>query len=539
MREILLAFFIFWSSANGHAQSLQRPKLVVGIVVDQMRWDFLYRFADRYADNGGFNRLLREGFACENTMIPFVPTNTGSGHAGIYTGTVPAINGITGNGWFDADKQDIVNCTDDADVQTVGSESNAGKMSPKRLMTSTICDELKLATNFRSKTIGIALKDRGGILPTGHSANAAYWWDSKKGDWISSSYYMQQLPSWVNDFNRSHFTDRFFADGWNTLYPISTYTQSTVDQNNFEVHLFGQQFPYAISNKAGTSFTSLLSTPFGNTLTTAFAKACIINEQLGADSIADFLTISYSSTDYIGHAFGPNSIEMEDTYLRLDIELGEFVNFLDAQIGKGQYLLFLTSDHGAAHVPHFLNENKMSGGYLNMQRMLEEMNEALTNAFDVPDLVLTIVNNQIVLDEKRMAANSKLDKQKIENFVIAFLKKQTGIANAFTFADLPRITMNEWQKKMIVNSYYHTRCGQIYFVLQPQWIEGFEDGGSTHGLWNPYDAHIPLLWYGWKVPAGASYREVSMIDIAPTLAAMLHIQQPNGSVGTVITELLK
>ncbi len=539
MREILLAFFILWSSANGHAQTVKRPKLVVGIVVDQMRWDFLYRFADRYQENGGFKRLMREGFACENTMIPFVPTNTGSGHAGIYTGTVPAINGITGNGWFDKEKQDIVNCTDDKDVQTIGSESNAGKMSPKRLMTSTICDELKLATNFRSKTIGIALKDRGGILPAGHSANAAYWWDSKKGDWISSTYYMQQLPVWVNDFNRSHFMDRFYADGWRTLYPIGTYVQSTTDQNDFEVHLFGQQFPYSLSNKGGTSFVSLLSTPFGNSLTTAFAKACIENEQLGVDSIADFLTISYSSTDYIGHAFGPNSIEIEDTYLRLDIELGEFVNFLDAQVGKGQYLLFLTSDHGAAHVPHFLQANKLPGDYLNMEQMLEALNDALVMEFAVQDLVLTIVNNQIVLDEKIIAENRKLNQQEIENFVIAFLKKQKGIAHAFAMNAIENVTLNAWQKKMIENGYFPSRCGQIYFVLQPQWVEGFEDGGSTHGLWNPYDAHIPLLWYGWNVQPGVSYREISMIDIAPTLAAMLHIQQPNGSVGTVITELIK
>jgi hypothetical protein len=350
---------------------------------------------------------------------------------------------------------------------------------------------------------------------------------------------MQQLPDWVNLFNRSHLMDTFFTKGWNTLYPIDSYVQSTTDQNSYEVKLFGQQFPYKLSNKEGTSFTSLLSTPFGNTLTTAFAKANIENEKLGADSITDFLTISYSSTDYIGHAFGPNSIELEDTYLRLDIELGAFLDYLDKQIGKGQYLLFLTSDHGAAHVPKFLKENKMAGGYLDMQKMLESMNEGLVKEFAIENLVTTIINNQIVLDEELIAANKKLNEQKIENWIVDFLKKQEGIANAFTYDALPNLPMNEWQKTTIVNGYYPSRCGQIYFVLQPQWIEGFEDGGSTHGLWNPYDAHIPLLWYGWKMPAGVSYRQMSMIDIAPTLAALLHIQQPNGSVGTVITELMK
>ena len=307
---------LFLIALNVYSQQLQRPKLVVGVVVDQMRWDFLYRFNNRYSDKGGFKRLMNKGFNCNNTLINYTPTYTACGHASIYTGSVPSIHGITGNNWYDSEKQQFVYCTDDASVTTVGSATAAGKMSPANMFTTTIGDELKLATNLKSKVIGIALKDRGGILPAGHSANAAYWYDSKTGDWITSSHYMKELPGWVNDFNKQKWVDKYYRQGWNTLYPINTYTQSTPDENNYEVNTLGKGFPYALSSLAGKNYNLIMATPFGNTLTTQFSKAVIEQEQMGADSITDFLAISYSSTDYIGHSFGPNSIETEDTYLR-------------------------------------------------------------------------------------------------------------------------------------------------------------------------------------------------------------------------------
>ena len=335
-RLIMLLFILIVAWIGVDAQPVKRPKLVVGIVIDQMRWDYLYRYYERYAVNGGFKRFLNRGFSCENTFIPYTPTITACGHSSIYTGSVPAITGITGNLWWDREQMRTVYCTEDASVKTVGSSSSLGKMSPKNLLVTTICDELRLATNFQSKVVGIAIKDRGGILPAGHSANAAYWYDNTTGDWITSTYYMNELPKWVDEFNKKKSVDQYFQQGWNLLYDVKTYTQSTSDEKKYEGKPFGDKFPYDLKKFIGKNYGLLPVTPYGNTFTAEFAKASIINEQLGADNITDFLAISFSAPDYIGHTFGPNSVEAEDGYLRLDKDLGSLFDFLDMKVGKDQ-----------------------------------------------------------------------------------------------------------------------------------------------------------------------------------------------------------
>ena len=538
MRKYMTGALLFLIALNVYSQQLQRPKLVVGVVVDQMRWDFLYRFNNRYSDKGGFKRLMNKGFNCNNTLINYTPTYTACGHASIYTGSVPSIHGITGNNWYDSEKQQFVYCTDDASVTTVGSATAAGKMSPANMFTTTIGDELKLATNLKSKVIGIALKDRGGILPAGHSANAAYWYDSKTGDWITSSHYMKELPGWVNDFNKQKWVDKYYRQGWNTLYPINTYTQSTPDENNYEVNTLGKGFPYALSSLAGKNYNLIMATPFGNTLTTQFSKAVIEQEQMGADSITDFLAISYSSTDYIGHSFGPNSIETEDTYLRLDMELAELLDYLDTKVGKDQYVLFLSADHGASHNPRFLKDNKIPSGSIDIEKWVTEMNTALNKKYKKPDLVIGIINFQVVLNLPVIEASSKLNLEDIKAWVVQYLSKQEAVANVFAIDQLQTVVLDSTIKKMITNGYYKKRCGQVQLVYKPQWMEGFETG-TTHGLWNPYDAHIPLIWYGWNIKPGAADRQMYITDIAATLAALLKIQVPSGSIGKVITEIAR
>lgn len=536
-------FFILCVTAiavSSFSQQVKRPKLVVGIVVDQMRWDYLYRYQHRYANNGGFKRLMTKGLNCNNTLIPYTPTYTGCGHASIYTGSVPAIHGITGNNWFDNELQQNVYCTEDANRTTVGSTTvEAGKMSPANMFTTTICDELKLATNFRSKVIGVALKDRGGILPAGHSADAAYWYDNKTGNWITSTFYMNALPAWVTEFNQKKMVDEFYKQGWNTMYPINTYTQSTADENNFEVQVLGKSFPYVLSPLIGRNYSLILSTPFGNTLTTMFSKLAIEKEQMGADSITDFLAVSYSSTDYIGHAYAPNSIEIEDTYLRLDKEIGEMLDYLDAKIGTDEYIVFLSADHGAAHNPKFMQQNKMPAGNVLTTKIGETINGKLKEKFGEPDLILDIINFQVVLNLPKIKNNRKLNLSEIQEEVVDLLQNEPSVLNAFVLEKLGLAPLNSTLKNMITNGYYKKRSGQIQIIVKPQWLEGFENGGTTHGLWNPYDAHIPLLWYGFTIKPGVLYREVYMIDIAATLAALLHIQAPNGSVGKVIEEVLK
>ena len=539
MKKILFVAVFLCTTGVGFSQKIERPKLVVGIVVDQMRWDFLYRFYDRYTPNGGFKRLMNMGFNCNNTMIPYVPTYTATGHSCIYTGSLPSITGITGNEWYDNEKRSYVYCTSDSNANTIGSITAAGKMSPRNMLTTTICDELKLATNFRSKVIGIALKDRGGILPAGHSANAAYWYDPKVGQWITSTYYMNELPGWVTSFNNQKLVDKYYAQGWKTLYPISSYVQSTSDTNNYEVKTFGKGFPYDLSSLVGKNYNPILATPYGNTLTSEFAKESIDKEKLGMDSITDFLAISYSSTDYVGHSFGPNSVEIEDTYLRLDAELGSLLDYLDSKVGKNQYLVFLSADHGVAHVPAFMKDNKIPAGNLLVNTMVDTLNMTLKQKFGVENLVIDLINHQVVLNIPAITANSRLVLNDIKLWIIQYLLKQEAVMDAFALNELQNTMLPAIQKEMIANGFYAKRCGQIYVVFKPQWLEGFERGGTTHGLWNPYDAHIPLLWYGWSVKPGTTYRDIYMMDIAATLAALLKIQMPNGSVGKVITELFR
>lgn len=520
-------------------QSVPRPKLVVGIVIDQMRWDYLYRYYDQYAATGGFKRLMNGGFSCDNTMIPYTPTYTACGHSCIYTGSVPAINGITGNTWWDRLQKRSVYCTEDKTVNTVGSNSALGKMSPRNLLTTTMCDELRLATNNRSKVIGVAIKDRGGILPAGNSANAAYWYDNTNGSWITSDYYMNELPKWVSDFNGQQLVDKYYNQGWNLMYPAATYTQSTADEKSYEAKaLGGNTFPYDLKQFAGKDYGKIASTPMGNTLTEEFAKAAITGEQLGADNITDFLAVSFSSTDYIGHAYGPNSVEIEDCYLRLDKDLGDLLNFLDKKVGEGQYTVFLSADHGVVQIPEFLKENKLPGGRLYMGTLTSTMNRLLAEKYKIPGIITSDENYQITINHHALDS-ANIDEDDVCHWITKYLYKDSSIVSAFLLKDLNEVPLPSTLRKMFNNSYYRLRSGDIQIVLKPNYIDAFSSTGTTHGLWNPYDAHIPLLWYGWGIKKGKSNHEVYMTDIAPTVCALLKIQMPSGCVGQVIEDVIK
>lgn len=538
MRKFIL-YLVVLISFSASAQNIPRPKLVVGIVVDQMRWDYLYRYYDRYS-NDGFKRLLNGGFACENTFINYLPSYTAVGHSTVFTGSVPSIDGIAGNDWIDQLTGKSVYCTDDSTVQTVGGSADAtdGKMSPRNLLVSTITDELRLATNFKSKVVGVSLKDRASILPAGHLATAAYWLDDASGNFITSTYYMNQLPAWVNQFNNKGRIEQLAAKGWNTLYPINTYKQSDQDAKPYEGLFPGETssvFPHDIKSAYAKSKGSFRSTPFGNTLTLEFAEEALSAYQLGKGSATDFLTINCASTDYVGHMFGPNSIEVEDTYLRLDKDLAGFFKILDAKVGKGQWLVFLTADHGAAHSVGFMQEHKLPGDFWYTRPLTDSLNKILAEKFHTPQLVRAISNYQVNFDLDKIS-NSNLDFNAIKKTAVDFLERQPGIAYAVDMEWVGRAPVPEKLKMMMINGYNFKRSGQIQIVLNAGWYDAYSKTGTTHGTWNPYDTHIPLLWYGWKIKHGATNREVYMTDISATLAALLHIQMPNGCIGKVIEE---
>lgn len=529
----LLIFTVSFSFAQS-----TKPKLVVGLVIDQMRWDYLYRYQDLYGPNG-FKRLLKDGFSAENTMIPYVPTYTAVGHTCIYTGSVPAVTGIVGNNWFDKTTGKNVYCTEDSTVSTVGSNSRAGKMSPDNLWVTTITDELRLSNNFKSKVIGIALKDRGAILPAGHSANAAFWYDA--GKWITSTHYMNALPEWVRVYNDKDLAGAYMAKDWNTLLPINKYDLSTEDDKPYENKIRGEStvtFPHRLSLIPDSfKYESFRTTPMANTFTFDFAKAVIDNEKMGSNSVTDFLAVSISSTDYVGHSFGPNSIEIEDTYLRLDKDIAEFLAYLDTKLGKGNYTLFLSADHAVAHIPAFLAEHKIPGGTFEEADLRKELNNLLETNFGLKGMVQSLQNYQVYLNCDEIEKQGK-DVKMIKKAIIKLLKQKPSIVNAFELDEMAETTLPEPQRTMFANGYNTKRSGDIQFILKPGYFDGGKKG-TTHGLWNPYDAHIPCVFYGWGVKPGKTNRETNMTDIAPTIAAMLKIQMPNGSVGKVITELIK
>lgn len=520
-------------------KNINRPKLVVGIVVDQMRWDYLYRYANRYTD-GGFKRLLKDGFSCENTLINYTPTITACGHTCIYTGSVPAVHGIVGNDWYNRELSRDVYCAEDSTVNTVGSTSNAGKMSPRNMQVTTIGDELRLSNNFQSKVVGVAIKDRGAILPAGHSATAAYWYDGTTGNWVTSTYYMTQLPDWAADFNSMKWPARYLSQPWTPLYPIETYTLSTADNKPYEGPFkpaVNPTFPHNLGGDKGTPFKSISSTPFGNTMTLEFAKKALEAYGLGKGSVTDMLAISLSSTDYVGHQFGPNSVEVEDTYLRLDKDLAAFFKYLDEKVGKGQYLFFITADHGVAHVPGFMQENKLPGASWSEGKAVSDLNKLAKEQFGVEKAIEGAGNYQLYLnyDAISQAGKSATD---VRDFLINTLLKDPAISNAFPLQNLMTTTLPEPMRTMMANGFNRKRSGDIQFVLQPGYIDGGKTG-TTHGLWYAYDAHIPLVFMGWGVHAGKSNRTMGMTDITPTIAAMLHIQMPSGNVGHVIEEVAR
>lgn len=526
-----------------YAQNTQ-PKLVVGIVVDQMRQEYLYRFESKFGE-GGFRRLMGNGFMLTNAHYNYVPTYTGPGHASIYSGTTPATHGIIGNDWWDKNLEKEVNCVGDDRYQPVGNPEGNGDVSPWRLLSSTITDELKISTQKKGKVVGLSIKDRGAVLPAGHLPDGAYWLDSKSGKFITSTYYKNNLPEWVDNFNNLKLADNYLNQEWRTLLPIEKY--STPDDSPYERKFKGKDkpvFPYNLKElkKENGGYDLLSVTAFGDDLLTEFAKSALMGEQMGKDEVTDFLAISFSTPDYVGHSMGPNSVELEDTYLRLDKNLEDLLKRLDKEVGESNYVVFLTADHAVAEVPQFLKDNKVPGGNFSWSNVEAGLTEHLQKQFPGKKVIDKITNEQVYFNHDVFSGDPKsagIELLIASEMTVNFLQSVDGIAQVYPKAIIKQGMYNETGVKgMMVRGYNFKRSGDVLVQLEPSWIPSSYPTGTTHGSAYSYDTHVPILFFGKGIKKGKSSAYHSITDIAPTLSVMLKIKFPSGCTGQPITEIL-
>lgn len=539
---VLVLGFIFRVFSGNFQKEIKinhSPKLVVGIVVDQMKYQYLTKFWDHYSD-GGFKRLINNGFNAKSNHYGYAQTSTGPGHTTVATGTHPGVHGIIGNNWFDKKSKKSIYCVDDFNYKTVGSTTSHGEKSPSNLLTTTLSDENRVATNFKGKTIGVAIKDRGSILSSGHTANAAYWFDSKEGSFITSTYYLTDLPLWAEEFNKSRHIDSYLKP-WDTYYNISTYTESSSDNNNYESNFSGEENPvfphnFKIKNdKTGEAYYgSLASTPFGNSLVSDFSIKAIEGEELGKDNITDFLLIDFSSTDYVGHQFGAHSKEVQDTYIRLDMEIERLLNYLDANIGKNKYTLFLTADHGATDAPGFLKDNKIPVNYFSSKKFKHYIEKSLIKELGSKYIILGNSNQQIYLNHE-LIDKLNLNLDVVKKSIINTIQSYPGIDNVYSSEQILGGSDDHFMN-LIKNGFNSNISGDIMYTMMPNWT--YYRKGSTHGRRFNHDTHVPLILYGNGIKKGSISRKTDVIDIAPTVASVLGINSPNGSTGQVIFEAI-
>lgn len=541
----ILLFLFSVISLTSFAQK-DKPKLIVGVVVDQMRADYLYRFANHYGEDG-LLRLVNEGTNYQNCHFNYVPTFTGPGHASIYSGTTPANHGIVGNAWWSKAENKRVNCVEDVSSMPIGSSKDTkGNYSPMRLKSNTITDQIKLMDK-RAKVVSISIKNRGAILPGGHTPDGAYWFDYSNGGFMTGSYYTDKLPEWVRSFNESNHAGKYLPSKWETLKPIETYLESRDDNYTYEASITDDLpvFPYDLKKavKNGKNQNELfVETPFANTFLTDFAIAALENENMGKDDITDFLAISYSSPDIIGHSFGPYSKEMQDVMIRLDRDIAKLLNVLDEKYGKDNYVLFLTADHAVEPIPQYLIDHKMAAGYFFWKPFSEYVKETTKAKFG-GDVIADLYNFSIYLNDS-IVTTLGFSKTDVIHFVKELVANYPHIKQVYTADELLNNTfLHDWSRKIALG-FHPAESGDVLFTLEPGYLSVKEDTmkskkGTSHGSAFTYDTQVPLLFFGKGIPSENVYREVEITDITPTLSLLLGLTKPSGSTGKVLVEIVE
>lgn len=519
---------------------IQKPKLVVGIVVDQMRYDYLHKFHANFSE-GGFKRLLNSGFNFSNAHYNYFPTQTGPGHASIYTGTTPSNHGIVANDWYDQSLGAPLNCVEVHGFKTIGNGEKKS-VSPQNLKSIGLSDVIKNAYGRKSKIVSVSIKDRGAVLPGGFSANLVLWLDRKSGEFISSSYYAESLKEWVVAFNKSSKKEEFIKSNWELLLPLSKYVNTfDPDDNAWEAPYEGQTetaFPHPWSEIfKSEGYEVIAGSPFGNKILTDLAIEAIKKEELGVSGITDFINISYSSPDLIGHQFGPHSLEIEDTYYRLDRDLERLFNELDQQLGAGNYLVFLSSDHAVAEMPQWRKTHGLPGGVFDKNFIFKDLKTEFFAHFGDSNLILNWRNQQLYFNQSVVDKLKEEDKWDID-WIKRVLKTHPGIKSVWTVEDLLEGEADQEFREDFLRGYYEGRSGDLFINFHPGWIQG-SNKGTTHTSVYSFDTHIPILFYGWGIKQGSSDIKVNPQDIVPTICNLLNINMPDACTGISRVYLMK
>jgi len=531
---ILLSFCI---SAQSEKKVNENPRLVVGIVVDQMKYEYIPKFWNKYGNNG-FKRLVSQGFNAKNAHYSYAVTSTAPGHATVVTGTTPNYHGIVGNEWFNPSLNKEIYCVDDFLQKSVGTLSDEGKKSPRSLQTTTISDENRISSNFKAKTFSVALKDRSAVLSGGHTSKMSYWFNAKnEGKFITSSYYMNELPEWVKRFNERKNIKKYITN-WDTYYDINLYVESGPDLNQHEIKYLGKNnstFPYDLERKSKTKsgkidYDVIKYSPFGNDIVKDFALDAIEHENLGKDEITDFLHIGFSSTDHVGHRFGANSVEVLDMYIRLDKNIEEILDYLDKKIGEKKYIIYLTSDHGITHVPSYLSENKVPFNQLYSTNIFNE---------ELKKYIKYVSNYNVYLNQERIA-ESVYSYKEIKDLIRNELKKEPWVYDVYDFTQLDEAVSysEDYAINMIYYNSHPDLRGDLAFFLKPLWYKK-SSSASNHGTGRTYDTHVPLIFYGKGIKTGFSLQRIYIRDIAPTLSTILGISFSALSTGNPIISAIK
>lgn len=543
---VLLSLIVLISTSVNAQQNRaipsEKPKLIVEIVVSQMRFDYITRYWDKFSD-GGFKLLANEGANCKNARYNYLLTQPYPGIATISTGTNPSMHGIISDKWYSRTNGQEVQAVHDEKATTVGGSFFSGKASAKNLVTSTLGDELIL-NNPKSKVIGISLDAGSAILLTGHTATGVYWFDQEKGNFVTSNYFAENLPAWLDTFNNKGFSKLYIDREWRALNPINTYEEADTAKvksvetkkrlsdklKSFVEGIIGKPQPT-------TNYSRLTESPFGNLLTKDMAIATVVGEDLGRDEHTDLLCLTFSANRNIGQKYGPHSIEMEDTYLKLDKELSHFLEFLSMNIGKENVLVILTSDQGIASSPDYLEKSKIPGGYFDPKKAMILLGSYLNASYGQGAWITAYHEKQIFLNRRLIEdSNIKLEdfQQKVADFMLEF----SGVANSTTAHTLQTANFANGIMVKFQNSFNQRRSGDVIINLEPGWVERNGSVSSGNSAYD-YDTHVPLIWYGWKMKRKSILSPVNMNDIAPTLSTLLGTTWPNGSMGTPIKEIVE